>query len=228
MKRTCILPGLPESARAAREFTAACLAGWPGAADAVLCVDELVVNAVRHSRSGRPGGTVTIRLTAGPGAGLRVEVQDAGPLPRLVPAQRRDPLAETGRGLALVQGLADTFGADAARGLHWFAMAWRRPGDPAQRTPAELAAERARGMCECSGQCGRPGHRCPIGEAPGYPLHIVAADPAVHETAAALLPAGGLIALCAACRAGRDQAAARARAAAVPQPDALFGPVVTA
>jgi len=225
MTRTCILPGLPESARAAREFTAACLTGWPGADDAVLCVDELFVNAVRHSRSGRPGGTVTIRLTAGPGAGLRVEVQDAGPLPRLVPAQRRDALAESGRGLALVEALADTFGADAARGLHWFAMTWRRPEASAQRTPAELAAERARGICECSGQCGRAGHRCAIGSAPGHPLHIVAAGLVAGDTAAARLPAGELIALCAACRAGRDRIAARA--AAGPELAGLFDPVVT-
>ena len=55
---------------------------WPGALpvdDAVLCVDELVANAVQHSRSGLPGGTVEVRIAVAAGEWLRVEVQDAGP-----------------------------------------------------------------------------------------------------------------------------------------------------
>ena len=73
------LPGRPESARAAREFAAGCLAGCPSCDDAVLCVDELVVNAVQHSRSGLPGGTIEVRIAVAAGEWLRVEVQDAGP-----------------------------------------------------------------------------------------------------------------------------------------------------
>jgi serine/threonine-protein kinase RsbW len=113
------LPGRPESARAAREFTAACLPGCPVAADAMLCVDELVANAIRHSRSGLPGGTIEVRIAVAAGEWLRVEVQDAGPLP--VPAPRDDP-SEHGRGLALVVALAEVFGADGDS--RWFFMRW--------------------------------------------------------------------------------------------------------
>ena len=89
--------------------------------DAVLCVDELVANAVQHSRSGLPGGTIEVRIAVAAGEWLRVEVQDAGPLAPAVPAQR-GPLDEHGRGLALVVALAEVFGADG--GLRWFCMRW--------------------------------------------------------------------------------------------------------
>ena len=135
---TCSLPGLPESARAARELTAACLAGCPAAADAVLCADELVANAVRHSRSGLPGGTVTVRVTVAAGEWLRVDVEDAGPL-AAVPAPRA-ALDEGGRGLMLVVALADVFGADAATGRRWFSMPWD-PSVPVPLAPAWLLAE---------------------------------------------------------------------------------------
>jgi hypothetical protein len=234
--RDCrVLPGLPESARAAREFTAACLPGCPSAYEAMVCVDELVANAVQHSRSGLPGGTVTVRVITQPGEWFRVEVEDAGPRLRAVPDEG-GPLAEHGRGLALVNVLAGTTGHEA--GLAWFVMAWGQHAEasvPGPRPPAHAPAElrmsavldRSGGMCQCSGQCGRDGHRCAIGDAPGRPLHIVAADPATGDTAAARLPAGELIALCAACRAGRDRAAARSRAGAVVEPEGLFDPVVT-
>ncbi len=122
------LPGRPESARAAREFAAGCLAGCPSCDDAVLCVDELVVNAVQHSRSGLPGGTVEVRIAVAAGEWLRVEVQDAGllaavPAPRDGHGARSDDLGEHGRGLALVAALAEVFGADG-RGLRWFFMRW--------------------------------------------------------------------------------------------------------
>jgi hypothetical protein len=86
---------------------------------------------------------------------------------------------------------------------------------------AEVLA-RSGGMCQCSGRCGRAAHRCGIGEVPGWPLHIVAADPAAAEAVAAKLPADELVALCASCRAGRDRIAARARAVAAAEPDGLF------
>jgi anti-sigma regulatory factor (Ser/Thr protein kinase) len=115
------LPGRPESARAAREFAAGCLAGCPSSDDAVLCVDELVANAIQHSRSGLPGGTIEVRIAVAAGEWLRVEVKDGGPLSPAVPAQR-GPLDEHGRGLALVVSLAEVFGADG--GLRWFWMPW--------------------------------------------------------------------------------------------------------
>ena len=117
---SCTLPGRPESARAARQFLTECLVGCPSAHDAVLCADELVANAIRHSRSGLPGGTIEVRIAIAPGEWLRVEVQDAGPL--AVPSPR-DALDEGGRGLPLVIALAEVFGSDG-HGLLWFSLRW--------------------------------------------------------------------------------------------------------
>ncbi len=159
MTRTCTLSGRPESARAAREFTAACLPGCPLVYEAMLCVDELVANAIQHSRSGLPGGTIEVRIAVAAGEWLRVEVQDAGPLASAVPAQR-GPLDESGRGLALVVGLADVFGTDG-RGLYWAWMPWDfeaqyKPRPPIQipaqlRKPAVPCEVRARGLHHAGG-----------------------------------------------------------------------------
>jgi anti-sigma regulatory factor (Ser/Thr protein kinase) len=224
------LPGVAQSARAAREFTAACLPGCPSAYEAMVCVDELVANAVQHSRSGLPGGTLTVRISADPGCWLRVDVVDAGPRLRLVTQARAGDVDEHGRGLALVDALAYEHGG--APGLHWFRMAWGIPGAcvPAPRPSAPDAAQlrrnavlnRSAGMCQCTGQCGRPGHRCGHGDVPGRRLHIVAADPRLSDIAAAAAGADDLMALCPACRSGRDRVTARTRAAAAPAADVLF------
>jgi len=115
------LPGVPESAAVARDFTAKCLAGFPSADDAVLCVDELVSNAVQHSRSGQPGGLVEVRVTL-TGGGLLAEVRDDGPLAAAA-APSCDLLAERGRGLLLVEALAAVSGS-AGPGVWWFWMPW--------------------------------------------------------------------------------------------------------
>ena len=160
------LPGRPESARAAREFTAACMPGCPAVYEAMLCTDELVTNAVQHSRSGLPGGQITVRVETRPGEWLRVDVEDQGPRLRAVPDDPGEAgeLAEHGRGLDLVAVLASETGAGT--GLRWFRMAWDLSAQacvPAPRPPRLTAAElrrngvldRAGGMCECGGRCGR-------------------------------------------------------------------------
>jgi len=234
-------PGRPESAAAARRWAGHCLPGCPAAADVVLCVSELVTNSVTHSRSGLvPGGKVRVRIAAAPGVWVRIEVRDDGPAD-WVAAGFRDgngaagaaavavtepgELAEGGRGLWLVRELAGGQAGAGGGGLYWARLPWT-PGEVPPPEPwgtRWLAVmERAGWRCECAGQCGRAGHRCPAGHAPGYPLHVVPAVPA-GAAAAAALPACALVALCASCRAGADRAAART-AAAVPQPDALFAP----
>ena len=74
-----VLPGRPEAAAGAREFAAKALAGYPAADDAVAALNELVINAVQHSRSGLPGGTLEVRLTV-TAASVLAEVVDEGPL----------------------------------------------------------------------------------------------------------------------------------------------------
>jgi anti-sigma regulatory factor (Ser/Thr protein kinase) len=133
------LPGRPESARAAREFTAACLRACPSVFEAMLCTDELAVNAIQHSRSGLPGGQITIRVETQPGE-LYVEVADQGPRLRAVPDDPGEAgeLAEHGRGLDLVRILASEVGAGV--GLHWFRMAWAQARVPAPRPACPVLA----------------------------------------------------------------------------------------
>jgi anti-sigma regulatory factor (Ser/Thr protein kinase) len=103
------LPGRPESAGAAREFAAKALAGYPAAGDAITALNEMVTNAVQHSRSGLPGGTLEVRLTV-TAASVLAEVLDEGPL-GAPPADSRDGFAERGRGLAVVEALTAMWGS---------------------------------------------------------------------------------------------------------------------
>src|SRR5437764_13145689 len=57
------LPSVPESARTAREFTAAALRAWqlgPLIDDAIVIASELVTNAIRHGTPGSAGGHVQL------------------------------------------------------------------------------------------------------------------------------------------------------------------------
>jgi anti-sigma regulatory factor (Ser/Thr protein kinase) len=104
--------GRPESVREARSWVAGFFAA-PSAPDAALMTSELVTNAVVHSASGLPGGSVTVTVAAGEET-VRVDVIDQGQLP--IPAPRHG----LGKGLAIVAQLADVFGADGCD--RWFAL----------------------------------------------------------------------------------------------------------
>ncbi len=74
--RSMTVAGRREYARAVRQFIRGVLgAGHPCADDAVLLVSELSGNSMRHSRSGEPGGTVTVTV-ASDGRVVQVEVTD--------------------------------------------------------------------------------------------------------------------------------------------------------
>jgi anti-sigma regulatory factor (Ser/Thr protein kinase) len=108
-----VLPGLPESVRVSRELARAA-AGDDGQAEAAaLCVSELVTNALVHSRSGLPGGTVTVHIEELPGTrALRIAVHDDGAL-ALAPARAETGLpgaAECGYGLGIVAAIATEWG----------------------------------------------------------------------------------------------------------------------
>jgi anti-sigma regulatory factor (Ser/Thr protein kinase) len=112
-----VLPGRPEAAVEAREFARKALAGYPAADDAITALNEMVTNAVQHSRSGLPGGSLEVRLTVTE-ASVLAEVLDAGPL-AVPPVISRDTFAERGRGLVLVEALTQAWGANG-RGCWWF------------------------------------------------------------------------------------------------------------
>jgi anti-sigma regulatory factor (Ser/Thr protein kinase) len=110
---------MPQSARLARRFAAAVLAEHhrQGLADkAVLLTSELVTNALRFSRA---ASRLELRLND---TRLRVDVvdQDERPPELQTPA----PVEENGRGLMLVDKLADRWGwspADSGKRV-WFEL----------------------------------------------------------------------------------------------------------
>jgi anti-sigma regulatory factor (Ser/Thr protein kinase) len=115
------IPGRPEHVREARDLVFKALGDLhPSADDAVLLTSELVTNAVMHSHSRCPGGTVrvVVRDVAG---GVRVEVVDEGS-DLSAPVVRGDIYASDGHGLFLVQNLADQWGylRDERGTMVWF------------------------------------------------------------------------------------------------------------
>jgi len=124
------LPGVPESAAAARAFVAAMLAaaGCPDTSDAELCASELVADSALHSLSAGPGGTILVRVDTRPGS-ARLEVRDRGPRTSVLPAvpAAEPPFdAESGRGLWLVSQAAYAFGM--GRGVAWCQFFWPTDG----------------------------------------------------------------------------------------------------
>lgn len=109
--QVAVLPGTPQSASAARQIARQLLGDdHPATEITMLLVSELVTNSVMHSRSGEPGGRVTVVLCSGP-AGILIQVSDdGGPTePRIAPISADG--AEHGYGLLLVDVLAERWGS---------------------------------------------------------------------------------------------------------------------
>jgi len=128
-----VLPGRADSAEAARRLMRELLGSAHPALDtAMLLISELVTNSVMHSRSGRPGGTVTVAVSTG-SAGVLIQVRDDGGRtePHVVAFQPAGADwvsgTEHGYGLLLVEALADTWGTTSTREgrLTWCRLATR-------------------------------------------------------------------------------------------------------
>jgi anti-sigma regulatory factor (Ser/Thr protein kinase) len=141
-----VFPGTPRQVRAARRFVAGLLDGSPFRDDAVIIVSELVTNATLHSRSGNPGGLVTVQVTrwrlgvriavTDQGSGSRPAVGDSGP--------GREP-AESGHGLYLVGRLAARLDwHDDASGRTIHAVLGTLPADQGRQQPGSPPGEPAR------------------------------------------------------------------------------------
>jgi anti-sigma regulatory factor (Ser/Thr protein kinase) len=121
----------PASVRRARRWSQerAAELGAPGAVDTVgLLVSELVSNVVLHARTRCT--VALVRL----GDHLRVEVSDASSRAPSLPRTAGDPLAQSGRGMAMVARLASSHGT-IDRGEHgktvWFELPVVAPrGEP--------------------------------------------------------------------------------------------------
>ncbi|MDA2812044.1 ATP-binding protein [Nocardiopsis sp. RSe5-2] len=110
----CGFPGEEPYVREARAFVRSTLALCPALKDdlvdaAMLLVSEVAANAVRHTRSGEPGGRFGVEVVHRPGA-VTVSVHDEGPRPDTPgdrPAVRGfSPDSESGRGLAMVEAIS--------------------------------------------------------------------------------------------------------------------------
>ncbi|HTT54388.1 MAG TPA: ATP-binding protein [Streptosporangiaceae bacterium] len=117
------LPGQTRNVAEARAFVAKTLGpGHPCCDAAVLLCSELVANAILHTASGRPGGTVTVVVLRLTGA-VRVEVIDHGSASS-TPVVKGAVLAPDGHGLFLVDQLASSWGyvRDRVGTTVWFRL----------------------------------------------------------------------------------------------------------
>jgi len=126
-----LFPGLAEHVAGVRRWAQAVASAWGALGpETGLVVSELVTNAIVHTRSGQPGGTVTVAIAGGWDAVI-VHVHDLGAKSGQVPRLRSaaadgDGLAEGGRGLQIVAGVCEQWGTVPAA---WCPV-WG-PGDPA-------------------------------------------------------------------------------------------------
>jgi anti-sigma regulatory factor (Ser/Thr protein kinase) len=116
-----VICGRPEQVGVARAFVRQVLgASHPGVERAALLTSELVTNSVTHSDSRLDGGiiTVTVRTAADR---IRVEVTDDGG-PTAPNICFDDDMAETGRGLRLVEAYSLLWDCcpDGTRMVTWF------------------------------------------------------------------------------------------------------------
>jgi serine/threonine-protein kinase RsbW len=125
-----VFPGTPDSASAARLMAHQLLGDNDPAVETVmLLVSELVTNAIMHSQSGAPDGTVTVTLCP-VSAGVLVQVRDDGGPSEPCLARNRIDGAEHGYGLLLVDALADSWGTISSPGSR---VTWCRVSRPVPR-----------------------------------------------------------------------------------------------
>ncbi len=121
----------PEAVGATRRLVSEAMTEWSSVrgdlpddrlvADACLVASEIAANAVTHARS---AFEVTVSCSH---SGVRVSVSDVGP--GTAEEHRGGLLALSGRGLAIVAGLADRWGCDVLPGgkVVWAELVARRP-----------------------------------------------------------------------------------------------------
>ncbi|MFE0451579.1 ATP-binding protein [Streptomyces sp. NPDC058914] len=112
------LPGLEESAETARKLVRTALATWhleELTDTAILLVSELVANAVKHTNS----RVIRVVITRPSERFVRIGVVDRA---RVLPeVAKPDHLLTSGRGLLLVDALAERWGTDVYR---WGKQVW--------------------------------------------------------------------------------------------------------
>ncbi|MGQ4511193.1 SpoIIE family protein phosphatase [Streptomyces sp. DW26H14] len=104
-------PHDPDALRAARQMIRAAVGAWGArerSDDIELAADELITNALMHTDG---GAVVTVRVVSGVERRLRIEVEDgSSALPR---RREQEEAGLSGRGLLLVDNLADGWGVES-------------------------------------------------------------------------------------------------------------------
>src|ERR1700691_828229 len=126
--------GAASEVRRVRADLAAVAAGCPIADELVLLASELATNAIRHSKSGEPGSTFTVRAELRHGTCAWVEVEDQGGDDwNGHDGEGQD--GEHGRGLAIVGAIAGDGNWGIETGdtpescVVWVCLAWRQDED---------------------------------------------------------------------------------------------------
>jgi anti-sigma regulatory factor (Ser/Thr protein kinase) len=128
-----VLPAEPATVGRARRALAAFLDGRgipdEAASDACLLTSELVTNAISHGS--REGDDVRVRAEHAQ-TRLRIEVDDAARAPTVPEALSQDPERTHGRGLGLLDRLADRWGERIVGGRNevWFELELVEPRHP--------------------------------------------------------------------------------------------------
>jgi anti-sigma regulatory factor (Ser/Thr protein kinase) len=122
------LPATARSVPDARRLVRETLAGW-GLRDvldtAMLLTSEVVTNAVLHART-----EFDLLVDQLDGDRVRIEVTDGSPMPPTM--RRHSATASTGRGLQLLDMLADRWSVEPAGGgkTVWFVVSGDHDGSP--------------------------------------------------------------------------------------------------
>lgn len=105
-------PGHSDQAPKIRHFVGCLLADLPHLHDIVNATGELVANALRHTRSGQPGGHLTIEIRRWPGHCVTLAVTDQGGphVPRKPEPTEDGLLQEHGRGLLILDATTTNWG----------------------------------------------------------------------------------------------------------------------
>jgi serine/threonine-protein kinase RsbW len=117
-------------------------------ADVLLLASELCTNAIVHSRSGEAGGQFSVDIEWAPDL-ARVVIGDQGSAKAPAVAARTGDaaqLGESGRGLLLVDDVADDWGTASRpnRRWVWADVRWQARGGPLLAAPGGLDAATAR------------------------------------------------------------------------------------